>query len=87
MISIKKSAAIAAVTMTLVFSGGSSALAFSNGGGESGTAPGQANAIANCVENILKQNANGQTGANTGSANDSKPQGTAVTNCDGFFTQ
>jgi len=84
MLSIKKSAAIAAVTMSLLFGGGST-LAFSNGGGNSADAPGQANARANCSEVIFKQNANGQTGAQTGSANDSKQPDTAVTNCDGFF--
>lgn len=59
--------------------------AFTNGGGKSGAAPGQAKAIANCVANIAKQNANGQTGANTGSANDKKQLDTAVTNCDHFW--
>lgn len=44
-------------------------------------------AVANCQANIAKQDANGQTGANTGSANDSKQADTAVTNCDGFWNQ
>ncbi len=62
------------------------AFAFSNGGGNSANAPGQAQAIANCIDTINKQNANGQTGSNTGSANDSKQLNTAVTNCDHFWT-
>jgi hypothetical protein len=77
---MKKWIAFIAVAL---FSGG--AIAASNGGGNSANAPGQANAIANCGANIAKQNANGQTGANTGSANDSKQLNTAVTNCDHFW--
>ena len=42
-------------------------------------------ALANCVENIAKQNANGQTGSETGSPNDDKLAPTAVTNCDHFW--
>ena len=61
------------------------AFAYSNGGGNSANAPGQAKAIQNCVDNINKQNGNGQTGSNTGSANDSKQLNTAVTNCDNFW--
>jgi len=65
--------------------GGGSVYAFTNGGGNSANAPGQANAIANCADNIGKQNANGQTGSDTGSANDEKQLNTAVTNCDHFW--
>ena len=66
--------------------GGGSALAFSNGGGNSGSAPGQANAIANCVDAIANQNANGQTGLNTGNNDhDNKTLNTAVTDCDHFW--
>lgn len=43
------------------------------------------NAVANCFENIAKQNANGQTGDANGNANDSKQGATAVTNCDHFW--
>lgn len=46
---------------------------------------GQSIAIANCVENYLKQLANGQTGAANGNANDSKQSDSGVTNCDGFW--
>jgi len=54
-----------------------------NGNGSS--APGQANAGQNCGQNVNKQNANGQTGSETGSPNDSKQLNTAVTNCDHFW--
>lgn len=57
----------------------------SNTKGNSANAPGQQIALANCIANILKQNANGQTGANTGSGNDKKQLDTAVTNCDHFW--
>ena len=60
------------------------AWAISNGGGESGEAPGQAQAFENCINNVLKQNANGQTGAANG-ADDAKTLATAVTNCDHFW--
>ncbi len=65
--------------------GGSSAEAFSNGGGNSSSAPGQANAIQNCIDNIIKQNANGQVGTANGNANDNKQLNTAVTDCDHFW--
>jgi hypothetical protein len=42
-------------------------------------------AAANCSEVIAKQDAKGQTGSNTGSANDKKQLPTAVTNCDHFW--
>lgn len=42
-------------------------------------------AVENCRENIAKQNENGQTGANTGDAQDPKSLPTAVTNCDHFW--
>jgi hypothetical protein len=61
------------------------ALAASNGAGKSDQAPGQAVALANCVANILKQNAKGQTGAKNGNSNDKKQQDTAVTNCDHYW--
>ena len=46
---------------------------------------GNPNATANCDRVIGKQNANGQTGSNTGSPNDEKQLDTAVTNCDHFW--
>ncbi|MYM54088.1 hypothetical protein [Thalassovita mangrovi] len=49
-------------------------------------ANGQEKAMANCRAVIIKQNANGQTGSETGSENDSKQLPTAVTNCDKFWT-
>ncbi len=84
--SFKKLVAASAVAGTLAIAGGAPALAFTNGGGNSGNAPGQQKAIENCFENIQKQTANGQTGAETGSENDSKQAFTAVTNCDHFWT-
>ena len=67
--------------------GGSGAEAFSNGGGNSGSAPGQANAIANCVDVLVNQDANGQTGSDTGNNDhDGKTLNEAVTNCDHFWT-
>jgi len=66
---------------------GGSALAFSNGSGNSSSAPGQANAIQNCIDSIANQNGNGQTGSETGNDDhDGKTLGTAVTNCDHFWT-
>lgn len=59
--------------------------AYTNGGGNSASAPGQANAIANCLAAIANQNANGQTGDANGNPNDAKTAATAVTNCDHFW--
>jgi hypothetical protein len=61
------------------------AFAASNGAGKSDQAPGQVVALSNCFANIIKQTANGQTGAKTGSGNDKKQLDTAVTNCDHFW--
>ncbi|MFM9107704.1 MAG: hypothetical protein ACKOWF_13510 [Chloroflexota bacterium] len=47
--------------------------------------PPRPRAVENCRENIAKQNENGQTGANTGDAQDPKSLPTAVTNCDHFW--
>ncbi len=81
MLSIKKSTAVAALTMSLLFSGGS-ALAVSNGGGNSGNAPGQANAMENCEATIDRQIEKGV------SAGGGKKAGVlAPTNCDKFFNQ
>ncbi len=66
------------LTAVVLAVGPASAAAFTGGGGQSGSAPGQAHAIENCIENILKQNANGQTGSLTGSPNDEKLLSTAV---------
>jgi len=63
------------------------AFAASNGSGKSNQAPGQVVAIANCYANIIKQTANGQTGAKTGSGKDKKQLDTAVTNCDHFWDE
>ncbi|MBA8910699.1 MULTISPECIES: hypothetical protein [Aminobacter] len=66
--------------------GSTFALAFNADDTNPNNDQGQAKAIANCVDNIAKQNANGQTGSNTGSANDKKQLNTAVTNCDQFWS-
>ena len=79
----KKLIAIISAAMVM-FAGGT--YAFTNGGGNSVNAPGQANAVANCFANIDKQNANGQTGASNGNPNDAKQLDTAVANCDHFWT-
>ena len=79
MLSIKKSTAVAALTMSLLFGTGD-ALAFTNGGGNSGSAPGQANAIANCFDNIAKQTDKGVSAG--GGPKEGVP---APTNCDHFF--
>ena len=78
-------AAVGTAVAALALSAGPALGYAQPGAGNSGSAPGQAKARANCVENILKQNANGQTGSNTGSANDKKQLATAVTNCDHFW--
>jgi len=75
------------VAVTVPALGGGSALAFSNNANPN-AADGQANAIANCADNILKQNANGQTGSATGNNDhDNKTLNTAVTDCDHFWNQ
>lgn len=75
---------IGVMSAAILFASGT--YAFSNGGGNSAAAPGQAKAIANCTDNINKQNANGQTGSSNGNPNDKKQINTAVTNCDHFWT-
>ncbi len=75
---------IGVMSAAILFASGT--YAFSNGGGQSATAPGQAKAIANCGAVIGKQNANGQTGSSNGNTNDKKQLNTAVTNCDHFWT-
>lgn len=76
--------AIAVAFGTLALSDGANASAL-NGSGKSADAPGQEKAADNCLKTVLKQDAKGTTGENTGSENDPK-QGllfdTAVTNCD-----
>jgi hypothetical protein len=72
---------VAIVAMLLLNLGVGSTLAYAPSG-PGATAPGQANAFQNCEDNINKQNVNGQTGPNTGSANDEKQNNTPVTNCD-----
>lgn len=46
---------------------------------------GEAKAGANCTAVADRQDANGQTGSDTGSDNDEKQLPTAVTNCDHFW--
>ena len=75
---------IGVMSAAILFASGT--YAFTNGGGKSGAAPGQAKAFANCIANINKQNANGQTGASNGNPNDKKQLDTAVANCDHFWT-
>ena len=82
---MKKLTSVLFMTAFAISFGNSAAFAVSNGGGNSANAPGQQNALENCVRNIINQNANGQTGANTGSSNDKKQLPTAVTNCDHFW--
>ena len=43
-------------------------------------------AVENCGENVGKQYDRGQTGSQTGSANDKKQDNSAVTNCDQGWT-
>jgi len=71
----------------MVLSSVSYAFAYANpdNEGNAENAPGQTNARQNCSDNISKQTANGQTGSETGSPNDSKQAPTAVTNCDNFW--
>jgi len=65
----------------------SDAFAFANSKnqGKAAAAPGQAKAIGNCRDVIVKQNGNGQTGSNTGNNQDPKQLNTAVTECDHFW--
>ena len=69
-------AAVAAAALTL--SGAGVALA---------EPPPDSPRFENCGEVIAKQNAKGQTGSETGSANDEKQLLTAVTNCDQFWNK
>lgn len=80
-------AAVGTVVAALALSAGPALGYAQHGKGKSASAPGRANAVANCVETILKQNANGQTGSETGSANDKKQLPTGVTNCDHFWDE
>jgi hypothetical protein len=50
-----------------------------------GHGKGQTKAQLNCGSTAQRQNQNGQDGAQTGSPNDEKQQGEAVTNCDHFW--
>lgn len=65
------------------------AAAATNGGGKSEDTPGQPIADERCDSTIARQGfyAGGQTGAQTGSAQDSKQFSTAVANCDHFLQQ
>jgi hypothetical protein len=78
---------VLAVGAIMVLSSVSYAFAYANpdNNGNAGNAPGQQQAVGNCGQNIQKQNANGQTGSQTGSPNDEKQLNTAVTNCDHFW--
>ena len=77
--SIKAALAVGGAGLALAVSGGS-ALAYTNGGGNSASAPGLANAVRNCEATIARQAAKGV------SAGGGPKQGVlAPTNCDHFF--
>ena len=76
---VKGIIAVGALALSFAFGTGD-ALAFTNGGGNSGSAPGQANAIANCFDNIAKQTDKGVSAG--GGPKEGVP---APTNCDHFF--
>ncbi len=80
---------IGIVSAAIVFASAGLAYGFAQAGaGNSANAPGQANAIANCLGPdgvVAKQNAGGQIGTKNGNANDKKQLATAVTNCDHFW--
>lgn len=73
------------LALTALMATSTMGFAFSNNANEN-AASGQEKARANCRAVIAKQNANGQTGSETGSENDPKQLNTAVTNCDKFWT-
>jgi hypothetical protein len=88
--SIKRSVVVGAFLGSLLFGGGS-AFAYTNGGGNSSSAPGKVTAVEKCEATISRQNVNGQTGDQTGNGTDPKQfvpiyGDTAVTNCDHFWT-
>jgi hypothetical protein len=76
---VKTMVAVAAVALSLIL-GGTSALAFTNGGGNSENAPGQQTAVGNCGRNIDNQTAQETTAG--GGPKEGIP---APTNCDHFF--
>ena len=76
---IKAAVAVSGVALALAVSGGS-ALAQTNGGGNSSNAPGQAKAAANCGNTIDRQSANGVSAGGGPKAGVPAP-----TNCDHFF--
>ena len=73
-------AGVLGLTVALPLTG--TAFADHNPHGNDSSAPGQAQATANCRETIVKQNAQGVIGPFTGNPKDEKQLPTAVTNCD-----
>ena len=68
---------ISAVAFAVSVATAGLSIAYTNGGGNSATAPGQVNAIANCSENLAKQYAKD---------NGNNPhKDAAETNCDHFW--
>jgi hypothetical protein len=73
-----RAATVLAVTVALGAPSG--ALAFSNGGGNSGSAPGQENAISNCDKAIAKQISRGVQSGGGPKSSEAGPL-----NCDHFW--
>ena len=81
--SLLKALALTAVLMLAVAVPGASAL--SNGGGNSGNAPGQANAAANCSAVFQHQSANGVFATGGAKAGFGSPEFNTPDNCDHYY--
>ena len=78
---IKRQIVAVAAGLMVALSISGSALAAGNGSGNSGDAPGQGNAQANCGNTIVRQTENGVQAGGGPKAGFSAP-----TNCDHFFS-
>ena len=88
--SLKKTATLGALTMSLAFGGASALAAAPPGAGGSGDAPGQVHASENCSEALATQNERGVTAGGGPKSVTSDETGSAVpapANCDHFFQE
>ena len=88
--SLKKTAALGALTMSLLVGGGSALAEAPPGAGESGNAPGQVYASENCSEALTAQHERDVTAGGGPKSVTSDETGAAVpapANCDHFFQE
>jgi hypothetical protein len=76
---------VVVVAALMVISSVGYAFGAANPDSNGGQGTGQTKAQQNCGSTGFRQNQNGQDGGQTGSPNDEKQQGEAVTNCDHFW--